>query len=84
MGAKAEAKYYRPVDTDRTLEIHPISMDLTDDYDDGPGGFKIEDFEGVETMFSKQSLEQRKLRVDRARERLREKRLKKLADQNLL
>ena len=53
-------------------------MDLTDDYDDGPGGFKLEDFEGVETMFSKQSLEQRKMRVDRARERLREKRLQKL------
>ena len=29
-------------------------------------------------MFSKQSLEQRKLRVDRARERLREKRLKRM------
>ena len=53
MGAKAEAKYYRPVDTDRTLKIEPISMDLTDDYDDGPGGFKLEDFEGIETMFSK-------------------------------
>lgn len=78
MGVKAEAKYYRPVDTDRTLKIEPISMDLTDDYDDGPGGFKLEDFEGIETMFSKQSLEQRKIRVDRARERLREKRLKKL------
>jgi len=30
-------------------------------------------------MFSKQSLEQRKLRVDRARDRLRDKRLKRMA-----
>ena len=48
---------------------------MSDGYDDGPGGFKLEDFAGVETMFSKQSLEQRQIRVDRARERLREKRL---------
>lgn len=75
MGAKAETKYYRPVDTERTLVIQPISLDMSDGYDDGPGGFKLEDFQGIETMFSKQSLEQRQLRVDRARERLREKRL---------
>lgn len=59
MGAKAEAKYYRPVDTERTLQIAPISLDMSEGYDDGPGGFKLEDFAGVETMFSKQSLEQR-------------------------
>lgn len=53
MGAKVQGKYYRPVDTERTLKIEPISMGLSDDYDDGPGGFKLEDFEGVETMFSK-------------------------------
>lgn len=58
-------------------------MDLSDEYDDGPGGFKLEDFEGVETMFSKQSLEQRKIRVDRARERLREKRLRRLKQAKL-
>ena len=71
MGAKAEIKYYRPVDTERTLKIEKISLNMSDDYDDGPGGFKIEDFAGIETMFSKQSLEQRRLRIDRARERLR-------------
>lgn len=59
MGAKAEAKYYRPVDTDRTLVVQPISLDMSDEYDDGPGGFKLDDFQGIETMFSKQSLEQR-------------------------
>ena len=75
MGAKAETKYYRPVDTERTLKIEKISLNFSDDYDDGPGGFQIEDFAGIETMFSKQSLEQRKLRVDRARERLRQKRI---------
>ena len=75
MGVKDETKYYRPIDTDRTLKIEKISMNFSDDYDDGPGAFQVEDFAGIETMFSKQSLEQRKLRVDRARERLREKRL---------
>ena len=80
MGAKAEAKYYRPVDTERTLKIDKISLNFSDDYDDGPGGFKLEDFAGIETMFSKQSLEQRRLIVDRARERLRLKRLKKMED----
>ena len=78
MGAKAETKYYRPVDTDRTLKIEKISLNFSDDYDDGPGAFQLDDFAGIETMFSKQSLEQRKLRVDRARERLREKRLKRM------
>ena len=53
LGAKAEAKYYRAVDTDRTLKIEPISLDMSDGYDDGPGTFKIEDFAGIETMFSK-------------------------------
>ena len=57
MGAKAEVKYYRPVDTERTLKIEKISLNMSDDYDDGPGGFQIEDFAGIETMFSKQSLE---------------------------
>ena len=38
MGGK-EAKYYRPVDTERTLKIEKISLNFTDDYDDGPGGF---------------------------------------------
>ena len=78
MGAKAETKYYRPVDTERTLKIEKISLNFSDDYDDGPGAFQLDDFAGIETMFSKQSLEQRKLRVDRARERLREKRLKRM------
>ena len=53
MGAKAETKYYRPVDTERTLKIEKISLNFSDDYDDGPGGFVIEDFAGIETMFSK-------------------------------
>lgn len=52
MGAK-QSLYYRPVDTERTLVIQPISMDMSDGYDDGPGGFKLEDFQGIETMFSK-------------------------------
>ena len=51
MGAKAETKYYRPVDTERTLKIEKISLNFSDDYDDGPGGFQIEDFAGIETMF---------------------------------
>ena len=79
MGVKAEAKYYRPVDTERTLVLQPISMNLSDEYDDGPGGFKLEDFAGLDTMFSKQSFEQRKIRVDRARDRLRDKRAKRMA-----
>ena len=54
-------------------------MNLSDEYDDGPGGFKLEDFAGLDTMFSKQSLEQRKIRVDRARDRLRDKRAKRMA-----
>ena len=78
MGAKAEVKYYRPVDTERTLKIEKISLNISDD--DGPGGFEIEDFAGIETMFSKQSLEQRRLRIDRARERLRQKRIDKIED----
>lgn len=53
MGTKAETKYYRPVDTERTLKIDKISLELSEDYDDGPGGFKLEDFAGIETMFSK-------------------------------
>ena len=79
LGAKA-AGYYRPVDTDRTLKIEKISMNFSDGYDDGPGGFQIEDFSGIETMFSKQSLEQRKIRVDRARDRLRQKRLQRMEE----
>ena len=53
MGAKAETKYYRPVDTDRTLKIEKISLNFSDDYDDGPGAFQLDDFAGIETMFSK-------------------------------
>jgi len=54
-------------------------MNQSDEYDDGPGGFKLEDFAGLDTMFSKQSLEHRKIRVDRARDRLRDKRAKRMA-----
>ena len=62
MGAKADQKvgklmYSRVVDTERTLKVEKISMDFSDGYDDGPGGFQVEDFAGIETMFSKHSLE---------------------------
>lgn len=49
--------YSRVVDTERTLKVEKISMDFSDGYDDGPGGFQVEDFAGIETMFSKHSLE---------------------------
>ena len=57
---------------DKSLKIEKLTLDLEGD-DDGPGGFVLEDFAGVETGFDKESLEQRKVRVLKARERLRAK-----------
>ena len=63
---------------EQSLKLEKNSAYLGSDDDDGPGDFGPEDFEGIETLFSKQSLEQRKLRVHKARERLRRKKLQRM------
>ena len=52
------------------MKLEKLTLDLDGD-DDGPGGFTLDDFKGIETGFEKESLEQRKVRVMKARERLR-------------
>ena len=56
-------------------------MLIGSDDDDGPGDFTLDDFQGIETGFSKQSLEQRRLRVTKARERLRLKKLQRMQEE---
>ena len=70
---------------EKSLKLEKLTLDLEGD-DDGPGGFVLEDFAGIETAFEKESLEQRKVRVLKARERLRAKKekaleLKKMAEE---
>ena len=62
---------------EKSLKLEKLTLDLEGD-DDGPGGFTLDDFAGIETGFEKESLEQRKVRVNRARERLKAKREKAL------
>lgn len=60
-----------------SLQIAPLTLGMDGD-DDGPGGFTLEDFAGIETAFEKESLQQRQVRVLKARERLRAKKEKAL------
>ena len=62
---------------EKSLKLEKLTLDLDGD-DDGPGGFTLDDFKGIETGFEKESLEQRKVRVMKARERLRLKKEKAL------
>ena len=62
---------------EKSLKLEKLTLDLDGD-DDGPGGFTLDDFAGIETGFEKESLEQRKVRVNRARERLKAKKEKAL------
>ena len=57
--------------------MSPLTLGMDGD-DDGPGGFVLEDFAGIETAFEKESLQQRQVRVLKARERLRAKKEKAL------
>ena len=41
---------------EKSLKLEKLTIDLEGD-DDGPGGFTLDDFAGIETMFSKHSLE---------------------------
>ena len=60
---------------EKSLVLEALTLDLEGD-DDGPGGFALEDFAGIETAFAKESLQQRQVRVLKARERLRAKKQK--------
>ena len=41
---------------EKSLKIEALTLDMEGD-DDGPGGFVLEDFAGIETAFEKESLQ---------------------------